>query len=70
MFVGIRSINKNFIGMYLLAAFVLLAAAELAFGISGDFSEALGRGSGPIGKNSALDSPSRIAYQSDFWDGI
>jgi O-antigen ligase len=44
-FVGIRSINKNFIGTYLLAALVLLAAAELAFGISGHLSEALGRGS-------------------------
>jgi exopolysaccharide production protein ExoQ len=45
VFVGIRSINKNFIGTYLLAALVLLAAAELAFGISGRFSEALGRSS-------------------------
>jgi exopolysaccharide production protein ExoQ len=45
VFVGIRSINKNFIGTYMLAALVLLAAAELAFGISGGLSEALGRGS-------------------------
>ena len=45
VFVGIRSINKNFVGTYLLTALVLLAAAELAFGISGRFSEALGRGS-------------------------
>ena len=37
VFVGIRSINKNFIGTYMLAALVLLAAAELAFGISGQF---------------------------------
>jgi len=44
VFVGIRSVNKNFIGAYLLAAVVLVAAAELAFGISGRFSEALGRG--------------------------
>ncbi len=43
VFVGIRSINKNFIGTYMLAALVLLAAAELAFGISGGLSEALGR---------------------------
>ena len=43
--VGIRSINKNFIGTYMLAALVLLAAAELTFGISGGLSEALGRGS-------------------------
>ena len=45
VFVGIRSINKNFIGTYILAALVLLAAAEMAFGISGRLSEALGRGS-------------------------
>ena len=50
VFVGIRSINKNFIGTYILAALVLLAAAELAFGISGRFSEALGRGSGLSGR--------------------
>ena len=43
--VGIRSINRNFIGTYMLAALVLLAAAELTFGISGGLSEALGRGS-------------------------
>jgi O-antigen ligase len=43
--VGIRSINKNFIGTYMLAALVLLAGAELTFGISGGLSEALGRGS-------------------------
>jgi exopolysaccharide production protein ExoQ len=45
VFVGIRSINKNFIGTYMLAALVFLAAAELAFGISGRLSEALGRDS-------------------------
>jgi O-antigen ligase len=45
MFMGIRSINKNFIGTYMLAALVILAAAELAFGISGHLSESLGRGS-------------------------
>ncbi len=44
VFVGIRS-NKNFIGTYMLAALILLAAAELRFGISGGLSEALGRGS-------------------------
>ena len=42
VFVGIRSINKNFIGTYLLAALVLIAAAELAFGISGRLSESSG----------------------------
>jgi len=45
VFVGIRFINKNLIGTYMLAALVLLAAAELAFGISGHMSESLGRGS-------------------------
>jgi exopolysaccharide production protein ExoQ len=45
IFVGVRPINKNFIGTYLLAALVLLAVAELAFGISGRLSESLGRGS-------------------------
>jgi exopolysaccharide production protein ExoQ len=50
LFVGIRLINKNFIGRYLLAALVLLVVAELAFGISGHYSEALGRGSGLSGR--------------------
>jgi exopolysaccharide production protein ExoQ len=50
VFVGIRSINKNFIGTYILAALVLLAAAELAFGVSGRLSEALGRGSSMSGR--------------------
>jgi exopolysaccharide production protein ExoQ len=50
VFVGIRSINKNFIGTYLLAALVAIAAAELAFGISGQLSESLGRGSGMSGR--------------------
>jgi exopolysaccharide production protein ExoQ len=43
VFVGIRSINRNFIGTYVLAALVLYAAADLTFGISGRLSEALGR---------------------------
>ena len=50
VFVGIRSINKNFIGTYMLAALVLVTVAELTFGISGSFSEALGRGSGLSGR--------------------
>ena len=50
MLVGIRSINKRFIGTYMLAALVLLAIAELTFGISGRFSETLGRGSGLSGR--------------------
>jgi exopolysaccharide production protein ExoQ len=49
VFVGIRSI-KNFIGTYMLAALVLLAAAELAFGISGSLSESLGRGKDLTGR--------------------
>jgi O-antigen ligase len=49
VFVRIRSI-KNFIGTYMLAALVLYAAAELAFGISGRFSESLGRGSSMSGR--------------------
>src|SRR5205085_410527 len=44
VFVGIRPTIKNFIGTYMLAALVLLVAAELAFGISGRLSESLGRG--------------------------
>jgi exopolysaccharide production protein ExoQ len=48
VFVGIRSINKNFIGTYLLTGLFLVAAAELMVG--GDFSEALGRGSGMSGR--------------------
>jgi exopolysaccharide production protein ExoQ len=50
LFVGIRFINKNFIGAYLLTALVLLAAAEMTFGISGRFSESLGRGSDLTGR--------------------
>jgi len=49
VFVRIRSI-KNFIGTYVLAALVLLAAAELEFGISGRLSEGLGRGSNLTGR--------------------
>jgi exopolysaccharide production protein ExoQ len=48
--VGMRSINKNFIGTYLLAALTLLVIAELTLGISGRFSETLGRGSGLSGR--------------------
>jgi len=50
VFVGIRSINKNFIGTYMLAALVLLAAAQLAFGVSANLSQSLGRGSGLSGR--------------------
>jgi exopolysaccharide production protein ExoQ len=50
VFVGIRSINKNFIGTYMLTALVLVVVAELAFGLSGHYSEALGRGTGLSGR--------------------
>jgi exopolysaccharide production protein ExoQ len=50
VFVGNRFINKNFIGTYMLAAVVLIAAAELTFGLSGHLSESLGRGSGLSGR--------------------
>jgi O-antigen ligase len=50
LFVGSRLINKNLIGMYTFAALVLLVVAELGFGISGRYSEALGRGSGLSGR--------------------
>jgi len=50
VFVGIRTINKRLIGTYMLAALVLLIVAELTFGISGRFSEGLGRGAGLSGR--------------------
>jgi exopolysaccharide production protein ExoQ len=50
IFVGIRPTNRNFIGTYLVTALLLLIIAELAFGISGHLSEALGRGSGLSGR--------------------
>lgn len=57
VFVGLRSVNKNLIGTYLLAALVLLVAAEMAFGISGRLSEGLGRGSTMSGR-------------TDLWTGL
>jgi exopolysaccharide production protein ExoQ len=50
VFVGFRLINKNFVGTYMLTALVMVVIAELAFGISGHYSEALGRGSGLSGR--------------------
>ena len=70
VFVGIRSINKNFIGTYLLAALVLLVVAELAFGISGHMSESLGRGSELSGRTALWTALLGLAYQPDSWDGI
>jgi len=45
LFVGMRRINKNFIGTYMLAALILLVAAEVMFGLSSHMSENLGKGS-------------------------
>jgi exopolysaccharide production protein ExoQ len=76
VFVGIRSINKNSIGTYMLAALVLLGAAELAFGISGHLSEALGRGSTLTGRQEIWsvvlrfqDNPILGAGFESFWLG-
>ena len=67
VFVGIRPTIKNFIGTYMLAALVLIAAAELAFGISGHLSESLGRGSTLTGQNRSLGSLPESSVQSDSW---
>ena len=45
-----RSINKNFLGTYMLAGIVLIVAGELSIGISGHVSEALARGSSMSGR--------------------
>ena len=58
VFVGIRSVNKNFIGTYMLAALVLLVVAELTFGISGRYVRESRQGLRPVGENTALDEPS------------
>jgi O-antigen ligase len=57
LFVGIRSINKSFIGTYMLAAVVLVALGELTFGVSRVLSEALGR-------NSTLSG------RTELWTGL
>jgi exopolysaccharide production protein ExoQ len=76
VFVGIRSINKNFIGTYILAALVLFATAELEFGISERFSQALGRGSTLSGRKEIWtvflafqDHPIFGAGFQSFWLG-
>jgi O-antigen ligase len=63
VFVGIRPTIKNFIGTYLLTALVLLVAAQLAFGISGQLSENLGRGSGMSGRTDLWEIC--LKFQSD-----
>jgi len=45
VFTGIRVVNKNLIGTYMLAALVVLVIAEATFGLSTHFSQSLGRGS-------------------------
>jgi hypothetical protein len=50
VFVGLRSVNKRSIGTYMLSGLVFIAVAELAFGISGQLSEAMGKGSGLSGR--------------------
>ena len=70
VFVGIRFINKKFIGTYMLAALVLIAVAELTFGLSGHLSEALGRGSELSGRKELWARLSGNAHQSDFWDWV
>jgi O-antigen ligase len=52
-----RSINKNFIGIYILVALVLLAVGELGFGLSAQLSEALGR-------------TSNLSGRTELWKGI
>ena len=63
VFVGIRPTIKNFIGTYMLTALVLLVAAQLAFGISGQLSENLGRGSGMSGRTDLWEIC--LKFQSD-----
>ena len=70
VFVGIRSVNKNLIGTYMLVAVVLLVAAELAFGISGRFSESLGRDSTLTGRTPLWTALLEHGYQSDARDRI
>jgi len=43
VFVGMRSVNKNFVGTYILAGIVLFALAEITFGFSGYLVAALGK---------------------------
>jgi len=76
VFVGIRSVNKNFIGTYLLAALVLVVIAEVGFGISGQYSQALGRGSEISGRTQiwtrlleAQTSPILGTGFESFWLG-
>jgi exopolysaccharide production protein ExoQ len=43
LFVGMRSVNKNFVGSYILAGIVLFAVAEITFGFSRYLVAALGK---------------------------
>ena len=76
VFVGIRPTIKKFIGTYTLATVVLLAAAELAFGISGRLSESLGRGSNLTGRTPIWEAALKFqanpiigAGYDSFWIG-
>jgi exopolysaccharide production protein ExoQ len=76
VFVGMGSTIKNLIGTYILAALVFLAAAELEFGISGDLSEGLGRGSDLNGRTTlwahcleAQPNPIFGVGFESFWQG-
>ena len=70
VFVGVRSINKNLIGTYLLAGLVILVMAEADIW---DFRAYVGE-SGErfrvVGAKTALDGPPRLAYQPDSRNGI
>jgi O-antigen ligase len=70
VFVGIRRINKTFIGTYLLVALGLVAAAELAFGISGNLSEALGRGSELSGRTELWTRLLKVQINPIFGTGF
>ena len=50
----------------MLAALVLLVAAELGFGLSGQVSEALGRGFILTGRSRTLDTAPKISVQIRF----
>ena len=50
LFVGFRPTNKKYIGTYMVVGLVLIAFADLVFGISGQLSEALGKGYGLSGR--------------------
>jgi O-antigen ligase len=76
VFVGLRSVNKNLIGTYLLVGLVLFFIAEMAFGLSVAVSQSMGRGSGFSGRtilwsallNGGTNPIFGTGYES-FWVG-